>query len=53
MMETHRKQLLVIRFSALGDVAMLAPLLRQVAESYPDWDFTMLSRQLLRGCRTS
>ena len=45
MMETHRKQLLVIRFSALGDVAMLAPLLRQVAESYPDWDFTMLSRQ--------
>lgn len=44
-MDAHRKQLLVIRFSALGDVAMLAPLMRQVALSYPDWDFTMLSRQ--------
>jgi len=44
-METGRKRLLIIRFSALGDVAMLVPLLRHVAERYPEWDFTMLSRQ--------
>lgn len=37
--------MLVIRFSALGDVAMLVPLIRQVAERYPDWEVTMLSRQ--------
>lgn len=44
-MEARRKRLLVIRFSALGDVAMLVPLVRHVAERYLDWDFTMLSRQ--------
>lgn len=38
------KKLLVIRFSALGDVAIMVPVLRLVAEKYPDWDFTMLSR---------
>lgn len=44
-MEAVRKRLLVIRFSALGDVAMLVPLVRHVAERYPGWDFTMLSRR--------
>ncbi len=39
------KRLLIIRFSALGDVAMLVPLVKQAACLYPDWDFTMLSRQ--------
>lgn len=38
------KRLLVIRFSALGDVAILVPVLRLVAEQYPDWEITMVSR---------
>lgn len=37
--------LLVIRFSALGDVAMTVPVVRQLAEQYPDLDVTVLSRQ--------
>ncbi len=37
--------LLVIRFSALGDVALLAPVVRAVAEQYPDIQVTMLSQQ--------
>ena len=45
MASVGSKRLLVIRFSALGDVAMLVPLIRQVAERYPDWELTMLSRQ--------
>lgn len=36
---------LIIRFSALGDVAMLAPIVRTAAEQYPDVAFTMLSQQ--------
>lgn len=39
------KRLLVIRFSALGDVAMLVPLIKQLAITYPDWQITMLSRK--------
>lgn len=39
------KQLLVIRFSALGDVAMLVPIVKQLALAYPNWHITMLSRQ--------
>lgn len=39
------KRLLVIRFSALGDVAMLVPLIEQLAITYPDWQITMLSRK--------
>ena len=38
-------KLLVIRFSALGDVAMLAPVVRALAEQYPDVQITMLSQQ--------
>ncbi len=40
-----RKQLLIIRFSALGDVAMLVPVVRAFAESYPDVEVTVLSRK--------
>ena len=40
------KRLLVIRFSALGDVAIMVPVLRRVAEQYSDWDITMLSRSM-------
>jgi len=39
------KKLLVIRFSALGDVAMVVPVLRALAAEYPDWDITMLSKK--------
>lgn len=38
-------RVLVIRFSALGDVAMLAPIVRAAAEQHPDVSFTMLSQQ--------
>ena len=39
------KHLLVIRFSALGDVALLAPVVRVSAEQYPDVEITVLSGQ--------
>lgn len=42
------KRVLVIRFSALGDVAMLASVLRVAAEANPDVDFTLLSREAYR-----
>lgn len=38
------KRLLMIRFSALGDVAMLAPVAKEVTEALPDVDVTVLSR---------
>ena len=38
------KRLLIIRFSALGDVAMLVPIVKQLALAYPNWHITMLSR---------
>lgn len=40
------KHLLIIRFSALGDVAMVVPIVRQLAVAYPDIQITMLSRKL-------
>jgi len=39
------KKLLVIRFSALGDVAMVVPVVKALAMAYPDWDITMLSKK--------
>lgn len=39
------KKLLVIRFSALGDVAMVLPVIKALADAYPDWDITMLSKK--------
>jgi len=39
------KRLLVIRFSALGDVAMLAPIVRNAAEQNPGVEITVLSQQ--------
>lgn len=38
------KRIAVVRFSALGDVALLWPVLRQVAESYPDYKITFFTR---------
>lgn len=40
--------LLVIRLSALGDVAMLVPVLRELVASYPDIKITVLSRNFFR-----
>jgi len=39
------KKLLIIRFSALGDVAMLVPVVQQLAAQYPELDITVLSRK--------
>lgn len=40
------KNILLIRFSALGDVAMLAPVVREVARENGDTKFTVLSRPM-------
>lgn len=42
------KKLLIIRFSALGDIAMTVPVVHDLALQYPDLDITMLSRELAR-----
>ena len=38
-------RLLVLRFSALGDVMMGVPLVDALARRYPDLDITVLSRR--------
>lgn len=38
--------ILIIRFSAMGDVAMTAPVLREFTQAYPEVKLTMVSRQL-------
>ena len=40
------KKILVIRFSALGDIAMTVPVVHDLATQYPDLDITMLSRPM-------
>jgi ADP-heptose:LPS heptosyltransferase len=42
-MASSRQQLLVIRFSSLGDVAMTVPVLRLLLTQYPNLEITMLS----------
>lgn len=42
------KKLLIIRFSALGDIAMTVPVVYDMATQYPDWDITILSREMAR-----
>ena len=42
------KKLLVIRFSALGDIAMTVPVIHDFAVQYPDLDITMLSREMAK-----
>lgn len=39
------KKIAVIRFSALGDVAMLVPVVKAVALQHPDLEFTVVSRR--------
>lgn len=50
-MPTHRadapkppRRVLVLRLSALGDVVMMLPLLRQAAESYPEVEWVVVSQ---------
>lgn len=40
-------RILVIRLSALGDVAISVPLLKNLAEQYPEHQFTMLSLPMM------
>lgn len=42
------QHLLIIRFSALGDVAMLVPVVSSLAQQYPDLHITVLSRGFAR-----
>ena len=42
------KKLLVIRFSALGDIAMTVPVVHDLATQYSELEITMLSRELAR-----
>ncbi len=42
------KHILVIRLSAMGDVAMLTPVLRNLVSQYPDVKITVLSRGFLK-----
>ena len=42
------KKLLIIRFSALGDIAMTVPVVHDLAMQYPELDITMLSREMAR-----
>ena len=42
------QHILVIRFSALGDVAMTVPIVWAVAQKYPDVRITVLSRTFAR-----
>ncbi|PMD99504.1 glycosyl transferase [Siphonobacter sp. BAB-5405] len=39
------KQLIIFRFSAMGDVALLTPVVRAIAEAYPDRQLTVVTRQ--------
>lgn len=38
--------ILIIRFSAMGDVAMTAPVIKEFAQHYPDIKLTVVSRKL-------
>ena len=42
------KKLLIIRFSALGDITLTVPVIYDLAAQYPDLDITMLSREMAR-----
>ena len=42
------KKLLIIRFSALGDIAMTVPVVYDLATQYPDLEITMLSREMAK-----
>lgn len=43
-----RERVLILRLSALGDVAMTLPVIYSVARQYPDEEFTLLTRPFFR-----
>ena len=43
-----KEHILIIRFSALGDVAMTVPVVYSLAKTYPDLRITVLSRGIAR-----
>lgn len=43
-----RERVLILRLSALGDVAMTLPVIYSVARHYPDVEFTLLTRPFFR-----
>jgi ADP-heptose:LPS heptosyltransferase len=48
MVQTNKKtpkNVLIIRFSAIGDVVMMLPLVHSVTEAYPNTQFTVLSQK--------
>lgn len=45
-------RILVIRLSALGDVAISVPLVKALAEQYPEHEFIMISRDMMAGLFT-
>ena len=45
----RREHILVMRFSALGDVAMIVPVVYSVAMKYPSVRITVLSRPFARA----
>lgn len=47
-METQRKHLLVIRLSAMGDVAMTALVVKAACQQHPNLKITVLSRAFLK-----
>ncbi len=42
------KKILIIRFSALGDIAMTVPVVYDLAVQHPDLEITMLSREMAK-----
>lgn len=45
----RKEHILVIRFSALGDVAMVVPVVGALAKQYPDIRITVLSKEFARS----
>lgn len=46
-MPKETAKILVIRFSAMGDVAMTAPILKEFTEHYPSHQLLVVSRPFL------
>lgn len=44
----NKKHLLVIRLSAMGDVAMTVPVLKSLSDSYPNLKITVLTKEFLK-----
>ena len=44
-----KEHILVIRFSAMGDVAMVVPVVYSLARQYPEVRFTVLSKGFARS----